>query len=120
MGRIVARPLVLFTLIGLIWGTASQGSAKTYDPDQGACQVETIRTTFRANLLPWQDQPEAVQQRLRALQAAMTLDTLKSCQARGLLSPEQVGTLIRELGLSTSPPAGAAPSTPDSQSPTRP
>jgi hypothetical protein len=120
MGRIVARPLVLFTLFGLICGTASQGAAKTYDPDQGACQVETIRRTFRANLLPWQDQHESVQQRLRILQAAMTLDTLKSCQARGLLSQEQVGTLIRELGLATSPPAGAAPSPPDSQSPTRP
>ena len=120
MERIVARPLVLFTLIGLVWGAAGQGAAKTYDPDRGACQVETIRTTFRANLFPWQDQPEAVQQRLRALQAAMTLDTLKSCQGRGLLNPKQVDTLIRELGLSTGQTAGAAPSAIDIQSPTRP
>ena len=72
-----------------------------------------IRTTFRSNLLPWQDQPEVVQQRLRQLQAAMTLDTLRECQSKGLLTPAEVTTLTVELNL-LGDPAGAP------QSPGRP
>ena len=96
-------------LLGLQGHTAP----KLYDPDPQACQVEMIRTTFRSNLLPWQDQTEVVQQRLRQLQAAMTLDTLRECQRKGLLTPAQVTTLTVELKLMGNP-AGAA------QSPVRP
>jgi hypothetical protein len=92
-----------------------------------------IRDTFRANLQPWQDQPAPVQQRLRLLQIAMTEDTLRNCQARGLIDPTQVRSLIEELGLSSSPgsnkaepvldqpPSGSETASPaPSPSPTRP
>lgn len=113
----VGRPGVPFVLlvvvVALLWGLAARSEPKRYDPDPQACQVEMIRQTFRTNLLPWQDQPPVVQERLRQLQAAMTLDTLRTCQAKGLLKPEQVKALGLELGL--------PPITPGSpQSPVRP
>lgn len=91
--------------VPLVGGLVAQAAPKTYDPDPMACQMEVIRGTFRSNLLPWNDQPAEVQQRLWQLQAAMTRDTLRECQAKGLLSPEEGNTLIKELGLqeSTSP-----------------
>jgi len=106
-------------LLGLVvtgsqlWGLQGWSAPKLYDPDPQACQVEMIRTTYRSNLLPWQDQPEVVQQRLRQLQAAMTLDTLRDCQSKGLLTPAQVTSLTLEMNL----PGGAAEA---SQSPVRP
>lgn len=96
-----------------LWGLPGHSAPKLYDPDPQACQVQMIRTTFRSNLLPWQDQPEVVQQRLRQLQAAMTLDTLRECQSKGLLTPAEVTTLTVELNL-LGDPAGAP------QSPVRP
>ncbi|MFN7629849.1 MAG: hypothetical protein ACK5Q7_00690 [Cyanobacteriota bacterium] len=99
--------------VTLLWGQAAESKPKLYDPDPQACQMEVIRQSFRANLLPWQDQPAVVQQRLRQLQAAMTLDSLRECQAKGLLQPEQVKALVVELELTPPPPAGA-------QSPVRP
>lgn len=102
-----------------IWGFAGQAAPKRYDPDPQACKMDMIRTSYRNNLLPWLDQPEGVQQRLRLLQASMTLDTLRECQAKGLLNPQQVTSLIQELGLKAGPGDGASgPS--DAQSPTRP
>ena len=93
--------------------------AKTYDPDPETCQEEVIRRAYKANLLPWEDQPAVVQERLRQLQAAMTLDTLRNCQARGLLSPAQASSLTTELRLQ--PPSNAPTPTPaPSSSPTRP
>jgi len=92
---------------------------KTYDPDPDTCQEEVIRRAYKANLLPWEDQPAVVQERLRQLQAAMTLDTLRNCQARGLLSPAQVSSLTTELRLQ--PPSSSPTLTPaPSSSPTRP
>jgi len=98
---------------GQLWGLQARSAPKLYDPDPQACQVEMIRTTYRSNLLPWQDQPEVVQQRLRQLQAAMTLDTLQDCQSKGLLTPAQVTSLTLELKLTP----GASGAT---QSPVRP
>ena len=105
--------------MGPIDGRPGQGQPKRYEPDRETCQVETIRRTYRANLQPWDDQPDVVRQRLRQLQAAMTLDTLRDCQSQGLLSADQVASLTAELGLSPSPAAN--PSVPSSSaSPTRP
>lgn len=91
--------LGLVVVGGQLWGLQGWSAPKLYDPDPQACQVEMIRTTYRSNLLPWQDQPEVVQQRLRQLQAAMTLDTLRDCQSKGLLTPAQVSGLTLELKL---------------------
>lgn len=103
----------------LLAGAHGQAEGRNYDPDPQTCQVEMIRTTFRANLLPWADQPAAVQQRLRQLQSAMTVDTLLQCQARGLLTPSQVQALGRELGLPL--PTGSDGAAPiPVQSPVRP
>jgi hypothetical protein len=113
------KPSLSAAVLGLVvagtqlWGFQGRSAPKLYDPDPQACQMEMIRTTYRSNLLPWQDQPEVVQQRLRQLQAAMTLDTLRECQSKGLLTPAQVSTLTVELKLMGGP-AGAA------QSPVRP
>jgi len=114
-------PALLLLLVGggLAWGLPGQSEPKRYDPDKDTCQVEAIRRAYQANLLPWADQPEVVLQRLRQLQAAMTGDTLRECQARGLLSPAEATSLEAELGLrATSDSTKAAPE--PSQSPTRP
>jgi hypothetical protein len=92
---------------------------RRYDPDPETCQEEVIRRAYKANLLPWEDQPPVVRERLRQLQAAMTLDTLRNCQARGLLSPSQASSLATELQLR--PPSGSPTRTPAAaSSPTRP
>jgi hypothetical protein len=88
-------------------GQPGRGEPKRYDPDRDTCQVQAIRRAYQANMLPWVDQPETVQQRLRQLQAAMTLDTLRDCQDQGLLDAEQAASLETELRLrspSPSPP----------------
>lgn len=119
LGRPLVPLLVPLVVASLLWGLASLSEPKHYDSDPQACQMEMIRRTFRANLLPWEDQPAMVQERLRQLQAAMTLDTLRDCQAKGLLTPQQVGSLVQELGLQTT--AGNRPAAPDlSQPPARP
>ncbi|MFN9629313.1 MAG: hypothetical protein ACK59A_03665 [Cyanobacteriota bacterium] len=98
-------PLALIVVLGL--GQPGRGEPKRYDPDRDTCQVQAIRRAYQANMLPWVDQPETVQQRLRQLQAAMTLDTLRDCQDQGLLDAEQAASLETELRLrspSPSPP----------------
>ena len=104
--------------VSLLWGLPGHSQPKRYDPDPQACQLEAIRTSYQANLLPWQDQPQVVQQRLRQLQAAMTLDTLQDCQAKGLLSSDQVRAMVLELRLPA--PPGSTPTPPGSPSPARP
>jgi len=112
-------PLVLVGVMGLALGRPGWSAPKLYDPDKDTCQSEAIRNAYQANLLPWEDQPAVVQQRLRQLQAAMTLDTLRDCQARGLLSAGQAASLEAELNLrATSADPKALPE--PSQSPTRP
>ncbi len=111
--------LGLAALACLAWAEEGRADPKRYDPDPQACKAEMIRQTFLANLLPWQDQPAAVQERLRRLQGAMTLDTLRECEAKGLLSAEQVKAVTNELGLG-SDPASAKPLQGSAQPPTRP
>ncbi|MEB3317442.1 MAG: hypothetical protein VKO39_04810 [Cyanobacteriota bacterium] len=114
----VVSALALLLVTG--WGGPGQSQSKRYDPDKDTCQVEAIRRAYQANLLPWADQPEVVLQRLRQLQAAMTLDTLRECQARELLSPTEAASLDAELGLKATAAASKdAPAEP-AQSPTRP
>lgn len=117
--RVSPLLLVLLGLVGLGWGGAGWSEPKRYDPDKDTCQIAVIRGAYRANLLPWEDQPAVVRQRLRQLQAAKTLDTLRDCQARGLLTPEQVASLDAELNLRATSEAPQATPEP-SQSPTRP
>ena len=115
----IGPALLLLLGGGLAWGLPGQSEPKRYDPDKDTCQSEAIRNAYQANLLPWEDQPVVVQQRLRQLQAAMTLDTLRDCQARGLLSAGQAASLEAELNLrATSADPKAVPE--PSQSPTRP
>lgn len=113
----ICIPLAVGILAGLVAGRPGQGQTKRYEPDREACQVDTIRRAYRANLLPWEDQPEVVRARLLQLQAAMTRDTLRDCQAQGLLSADQVGSLTAELDLGPTP-ALAAPGS--ASSPARP
>ncbi|MFN9645925.1 MAG: hypothetical protein ACK6BG_12600 [Cyanobacteriota bacterium] len=109
------RAWSLLMATALAWGLPGASEPKRYDPDKDTCQTEVIRRAYHANLLPWQDQPDAVVQRLRQLQAAMTRDTLRECQGRGLMSPAEAASLEAELGLGAS--SGAAP---PAQSPSRP
>lgn len=109
------RAWLLLVAAGLAWGLPAASEPKRYDPDTDTCQTQAIRRAYQANLLPWQDQPDVVLQRLRQLQAAMTRDTLRECQARGLMSPAEAASLEAELGL------GASARAPEpAQSPTRP
>lgn len=114
----LARALTL-VVVGLVLALPGHSEPQRYDPDREVCQVQRIRSGFQANLLPWEDQPLPVRQRLRQLQATMTLGTLRECQARGLLSADQVASLERELDLRAS--AAFATDAPEaSQSPARP
>jgi hypothetical protein len=114
------KPLLLGLLL-MVSGAFMPGwsEPKRYDPDPETCQEEVIRRAYQANLLPWEDQPAVVRERLRQLQAAMTLDTLRNCEARGFLSRAQVASLTAELQLRapSSAPTLAPTATP---SPTRP
>ena len=71
------RAWLLLVAAGLAWGLPAASEPKRYDPDTDTCQTQAIRRAYQANLLPWQDQPDVVLQRLRQLQAAMTRDTLR-------------------------------------------
>ncbi|MEB3260667.1 MAG: hypothetical protein VKP63_08590 [Cyanobacteriota bacterium] len=120
--RLPWQPLLLGVLL-IASGAPLPGSSepKRYDPDPDTCQEEVIRRAYKANLLPWEDQPAVVQERLRQLQAAMTLDTLRNCEARGFLSPARVAALTAELQLrapSTGP--SVTPTATPAPSPTRP
>jgi len=115
----VGPPLLPLLVVGLLWGLPGQSEPKRYDPDQATCQGEAIRRAYQANMLPWQDQPAVVLERLGQLQAAMTLDTLRECQAKGLMTPNQAASLEAELGLKTTSASSPDAQTPP-QSPTRP
>jgi hypothetical protein len=121
-----ARLLLLLALGGTL--AAGRSAAATnrpepppppkqqYDPDRRTCQSDHLVTTFRQQLQPWADQPERVQERLRALQADMLRSSLRRCVERGLLTPSQASDVERQLNLpvpsslSTSPPASGSPS----------
>ena len=79
-----------------------------YDPDQAICQPAHVERSFAEQLKPWADQPEAVQARLRLLQAEMLQGSLRRCVARGLLTGEQARDL-QQLLLASPQPSGHRP-----------
>jgi hypothetical protein len=89
---------------------------KIYDPDAGTCRPDHLESTFQAQLKPWADQPERVQERLRALQAEMLRATLQRCLGRGLLSPDEAAGVERRLGLA-GPGDARSPAQPSGQRP---
>jgi hypothetical protein len=58
-----------------------------------------MRAAFQRQLQPYGDQDAAVLQRLKAVQAEMTLSSLRRCVRRGLMSEEEALSVGRELGL---------------------
>ncbi|MFZ0407215.1 MAG: hypothetical protein WAM11_03775 [Cyanobium sp.] len=83
-----------------------------YDPDPATCRPAALQSSFRQQLLPWADQPAAVQARLRQLQLEMLHASLQRCVSKGLLSPEAARSLEQSLQQSGSEPvqpSGARP-----------
>ena len=78
---------------------------KHYNPDETTCQGDLIRSSYAKNLLPWAEQPAAVLESLRQVQAEMTRATLASCVSQKLMTPAQATALQKELGL-IEPPGG--------------
>lgn len=79
-----------------------------YDPDQATCQPAHVERTFAEQLKPWADQSEAVQIRLRQVQAEMLRGSLQRCVARGLLSEAEAQALQQKL-LASPQSSGARP-----------
>ncbi len=83
-----------------------------YDPDPAVCQPAPLQSSFQQQLLPWADQPAAVQARLRQVQLEMLHATLQRCVSKGLLSPEAASSLEQNLaqgGPEPIQPSGARP-----------
>jgi hypothetical protein len=78
---------------------------KHYNPDETTCQGDLILSSYAKNLLPWAEQPAAVLESLRQVQAEMTRATLASCVSQKLMTPAQATALQKELGL-IEPPGG--------------
>ncbi len=78
---------------------------KHYNPDETTCQGNLIRSSYAKNLLPWAEQPAAVLESLRQVQAEMTRATLASCVRQKLMTPAQATALQKDLGL-IEPPGG--------------
>ncbi len=78
---------------------APPSQPQLFDPDPGTCRPETMRAAFQRQLQPYGDQDAAVLQRLKAVQAEMTLSSLRRCVRRGLMSEEEALRVGRELGL---------------------
>lgn len=78
-----------------------------YDPDASACTQESLEGAYRRQLLPWADQSEAVLSRLRQLQAEMLRASLRRCQERGLLTPDQAQGVEQRLGLPAASPSSS-------------
>lgn len=74
-----------------------------YDPDASTCRPEELEGAHRRQLLPWADQSEAVLNRLLQVQAEMLRASLRRCQERGLLTPDQARGVEERLGLPPSP-----------------
>lgn len=79
-----------------------------YDPDPTTCQPEAIRSGFARQLEPYADQSEPVLQRLRQVQAQLTVASLRRCVAKGLMAEPAARALAAELlepRPQTSPPS---------------
>lgn len=87
---------------------APESKPQLFDPDPATCRPETIRAAFQRQLEPYADQGAAVVQRLKAVQAEMTLSSLRRCVRRGLMSEQEALGLGRELGLIAPTATGAA------------
>lgn len=86
-------------------------TTKFYEPDEIACQQQTIENAYRSNLRPWADQPEEVLARLRTLQGEMTRSSLERCVSKGLMSADQAKAVEQRLSLPTPTPGRPAQST---------
>lgn len=84
---------------------------KIYEPDNIACQGETIETAYRRNLAPWAGQPEPVLARLRTLQGELTRSSLSRCVSKGLMTAEQARDVERRLSLPEALPGPPTQST---------
>lgn len=94
---------------------------QVFDPDPQTCQTETMRSAFARQLAPYADQGEQVLRQLRAVQAEITLASLRSCVRRGLMAEEEAVRLGRELGIIAPAPQTRGSSRPATNSPsTRP
>ena len=80
-------------------------SGELYQPDQQTCTPERQLAAFNNALGPYADQPPAVLERLRDLQRQLSARSLRSCLEQGLLSPEQVETLMTAMGIAVPSPA---------------
>jgi hypothetical protein len=124
--RLAASTLFLIATIpvqaGGIWAAVAvakpgqpapqRSRPRIYEPDEQACQAGTIETAFRQHMLPWADQPEEIQARLRHLQGEMTRTSLSRCVSKGLMTAEQAREIEERLGL---PPALGRPRTQSTQ-----
>lgn len=70
-----------------------------YDPDRRTCSAAAITNAYHSHMRPWADQPEAVQARLRVLQASMTRASLERCVAQGHLSTNEASSIATSLGI---------------------
>jgi hypothetical protein len=73
------------------------------DPDQQTCQPQALLQAWQQQLAGYADQPEAVLQRLRALQRDMATASLNRCIQRGLLSKADARQLALQMGLESRP-----------------
>ncbi|MEB3320461.1 MAG: hypothetical protein VKI63_05935 [Cyanobium sp.] len=114
LGRFALISLVIPLMPAIVMGQGRQQPAlpanrpEIFDPDPASCVVEKMRMAYQRQLEPFQDQSAAVLQRLRSVQAEMTLASLRRCVQRGLMPEEEAIRLARELGLI---PAASAAST---------
>ena len=104
------HPLLCGVLLGLMPGAGRTSEAaerprppespvQYFHSDHVACKPESIRASYKSQLLPYADQSPAVLAQLRRVQDDMTLASLKRCVQKGLLTRPQASVLFRELGL---------------------
>jgi hypothetical protein len=104
------HPLLCGVLLGLMPGAGRTSEAaerprppespvQYFHSDPVACKPESIRASYKSQLLPYADQSPAVLAQLRRVQDDMTLASLKRCVQKGLLTRPQASVLFRELGL---------------------
>ena len=104
------HPLLCGVLLGLMPGAGRTSEAaerprppespvQYFHSDPVACKPESIRSSYKSQLLPYADQSPAVLAQLRRVQDDMTLASLKRCVQKGMLTRPQASVLFRELGL---------------------
>lgn len=80
-------------------------SVEHHDPDQQTCQPQALLQAWSPQLQAYADQPEAVLNRLRALQRDMATASLNRCIQRGLLSKADARQLAEQMGLRNGTPS---------------